>query len=393
MPCTSNRATRRKLLAVAAGTASAVILAPHSRVAAQADATPTEGGGPPMPPLPAGATVVAEGLWNPSDLTFGPDGTLYIAESGITGSDSGTDEPAFATPNAAGTPPAAPPAVVAGQVTAVTLGGEASVIATGVTGAIGIVLVDDTLYVACGGGSVGSGFQPNAIENTVDAIDISTGDVTEVASLGDYEVENNPDGTDVNPNLYGMAADSAGQLFVADAGGNAIYAVDPTTGDFTLFTVIPTLEELTGGTPEAGAPPRQSVPTSIVIDADDNLYVLLLGIGFWPGPSVLTFAPDGTMTPGPTGLTTAVAMAMGPDGLLYATMLSDDFEGGEPAPGSVNRITADGSIEKVAEGLFFPHGLAFDDEGNLYVATNSVISSPDAPLGMVIRLDGIAAPA
>ncbi len=393
MPFSSPRVTRRELITVAAGTASVAVLVSHSGVAAQADATPAAGGEPPLPPLPEGATVVAEGLWNPSDLTFGPDGTLYIAESGITGSDSGTDEPAFATPNAAGTPPAAPPAVVDGQVTAITPGGEASVIATGVTGAIGIVLIDEVLFVACGGGSVGSGFQPNAIENTVDAIDLATGDVNTVAALGDYEVENNPDGTDVNPNLYGMAANSAGQLFVADAGGNAIYEVDPATGDFSLFTLIPTLEELTGGTPEAGALPRQSVPTSVVIDGDDNIHVLLLGIGFWPGPSLLTFAPDGTVTSGPTGLTTAVAMAMGPDGLLYATMLSDDFEGEEPAPGSVNRVTADGTIEKVVEGLFFPHGIAFDDAGNLYVTTNSVISSPDAALGMVVRLDGIAAPA
>lgn len=393
MPFSSHRATRRNLVAIAAGTASAVLLAPRSRAAAQADATPADGGGPPLPPLPDGATVVADGLWNPSDLTFGPDGTLYIAEGGITGADSGTDEPAFATPNAAGTPPAAPPAVVEGQVTAIPPDGETSVVATGVTGAIGIVLIGEVLFVACGGGSVGSGFQPNAIENTVDSIDVATGDVTEVAALGDYEVENNPDGTDVNPNLYGMAANSAGQLFVADAGGNAIYEVDPSTGDFSLFALIPTLEELTGGTPEADAPPRQSVPTSVVIDADDNIHVLLLGIGFWPGPSLLTFAPDGTMTVGPTGLTTAVAMAMGPDGLLYATMLSDDFAGEEPAPGSVNRIRADGTVEKVVEGLFFPHGLGFDDEGNLYVTTNSVISSPDAPLGMVVRLDGIAAPA
>ena len=33
-----------------------------------------------MPPLPEGATVVAEGLWNPGNLVFGPDGTLYIAD-------------------------------------------------------------------------------------------------------------------------------------------------------------------------------------------------------------------------------------------------------------------------------------------------------------------------
>ena len=92
-------------------------------------------------------------------------------------------------------------------------------------------------------------------------------------------------------------------------------------------------------------------------------------------------------------MSTLVALAIGPDDQLYGTQLSDDFNEENPGPGSVKRITADGNIETVAEGLFFPHGLAFDAAGNLFVATNSIISGPDAALGMVIRLDGIATPA
>jgi hypothetical protein len=44
----------------------------------------------------------------------------------------------------------------------------------------------------------------------------------------------------------------------------------------------------------------------------------------------------------------------------------------------------------VVEGLFFPHGIAFDPSGNLFVTVNSIISGPDAPLGQVLRFDGIA---
>ncbi len=390
MSITQQRTTRRRAVAAAVGTGSALMLASHTRLAAQDGTPPAEGDGPPGPPLPEGATIVAEGLWNPYGLLFA-DGTLYIGESGIAS--PGADGETVATPNAEGTPIAQAPGLVPGQVTVVPASGEPSVIGLGADGVVGMAIVDGTLYVACGGASVGSGFQPLPIENTVDAIDLGSGELTEVASLGVYEVANNPDGTDVNPNLYGMAASADGQLFVADAGGNAIYQVDPATGDFSLFAVIPTLEELTESTPEAGAPPRQSVPTGIVIDDSGNIHVLLLGIGFWPGPSLLTFAPDGSYTAGPSGLTTAVALAIGPDGLLYATQLSDDFESEQPGPGNVFRIGADGTLETVVEGLFFPHGLAFDDDGNLYVTTNAIISAPDAPLGQVLRFDGIATPA
>ncbi len=384
------RTTRRRAVAGIIGTGTALALSSQTRLSAQEGTPPAEGDGPPGPPLPEGATIVAEGLWNPAGLVFA-DGTLYIGETGVAS--PGTDGETVATPNAEGTPIAQAPGLVPGQITAVPASGEASVLSTGIDGVIGMAIVDGTFYVSCGGGSVGSGFQPLPIENTVDSIDLASGDLTEVASIGPYEVENNPDGTDVNPNLYGMAASTDGQLFVADAGGNVIYQVDPTSGDFSVFAVIPTLEALTGSTPEAGAPERQSVPTGVVVDDSGNVHVLLLGIGFWPGPSLLTYAPDGTYTAGATGLTTAVALAMGPDGLLYATQLSDDFESEQPGPGNVYRITADGEIEAVVEGLFFPHGIAFDDDGNLYVTTNSIISGPDAPLGQVLRFDGIAPPA
>ncbi len=390
MSIDQQRTTRRRAVEAVIGTGSALMLAGHTRLSAQDGTPPAEADGPPGPPLPDGATIIAEGLWNPYGLLFA-DGTLYIGENGIAS--PGTGGETLATPNADGTPIAQVPGPVPGQVTVVSATGESSVIGVGAYGVVGMAVVDATLYVACGGGSVGSGFQPIAIENTVDAIDLESGDLTEVASLGTYEAENNPDGTDVNPNLYGMAASADGQLFVADAGGNAIYQVDPATGGFSLFAEIPTLEELTESTPEAGEPPRQSVPTGIVIDDSGNIHVLLLGIGLWPGPSLLTFAPDGSYTAGPSGLTTAVALAMGPDGLLYATQLSNDFESEQPGPGSVFRITADGLLQTVVEGLFFPHGLAFDDDGNLYVTTNAIISAPDAPLGQVLRFDGIATPA
>jgi hypothetical protein len=349
-------------------------------VSAQEASPAAEQGG--MPPLPAGATVVAEGLWNPANIAFDADGNLYVAEGGIPG--AGPEE--GGTPVAAGSP--APEPFVQGQVTKIAPDGTASVLATGLLGAVGIKVHNGVLYVSSGGGSIGSGLTPLPIENTINSVDLATGAVTLVASLGQYEADNNPDGTDVNPNLYGLDINADGQLFVADAGGNAIYQVNTATGDFSLFAVVPDLNTLTGATPVAGEESRQPVPTSVNIDANGNLIVGLLG-EFWPGPSIVNFAPDGSWTPGPGGLSFFVSATIGPDGLLYTTQLSDDFSGEQPAPGSIRRVNADGTIETVIEGILFPHGLAFDTAGNLFVTANSIISGPDAPLGQVLRFDGV----
>ena len=359
---------------------------------ASPEAAPEEGGG--MPPLPEGATVVGQGLWNPGDLTLGEDGTIYIAESGVAGGDP-TAPPPAATPGAA--PAAGPPPLVPPQVSAIAPDGTQLVLTTEV-GGIGIGYFGQEVYVSTGGSSVGSGMLPLPSENTVSAIDIMSGDVRLVAELGPYEEANNPDGTDINPNLYGLGIAADGTIYAADAGGNTIYQIAPDTGEFSLFAVVPNLTDLTGATPtaeeEAMQPgPRQPVPTSVAIAPDGTITVALLSEA-WNGPSILDYQPDGTYTARTTSLAMIVAATYGPDGLLYCSQLTADFSGEVPAPGAVFRIEADGTPTPVVEGLFFPPGIAFhQDSGTLFVTTNSIISGPDAPAGMLLRFDGIATPA
>jgi sugar lactone lactonase YvrE len=381
---TDHTLSRRRLAGVAAASMATIAgLATTTAALASQEATPAEGGeeGGGMPPLPEGATVIAEGLWNPGDLAFGPDGTLYIAQSGVAGGDPSGATPA--TPGAEGPAPLVPP-----QISQVAPDGTVSVL-TAEAGGIGIAFFDGEVYVAAGGTSIGMGMTEYPGENTINAIDIETGEVRLVAALGDYEAENNPDGTDVNPNLYGLDISEAGEIYVADAGGNAIYKVDAASGEFELFTVVPQLETLTGNEVDAEMGPRQPVPVSVVIDDGGFINVGLLS-EFWDGPNILAYAPDGSFTEGVTGLSTIVSAALGPDGLMYVSQLTADFSGEMPAPGNVFRINADGTTVAVVEGLTFPHGIAFDADGNLYVTVNSIISSPEAALGQVLRFDAIA---
>lgn len=403
----SRRDVGKAALAV---TAAVAVSAPVLKLAAQEAATPVgEDEGMGLPPLPEGATVVAEGLFNPRFIAFGDDGTLYITENGVGGDEvlpgpGGTNE-GEASPEAGAeaTPVEAPPMPPStrgytGQISAVAPDGTQSVLASGLAsysdgvGPVGIALGAGAVYFSIGGVAVGAGAPPLPEENTVNKLDLATGEVSIVTELGPYEEANNPDGTDVNPNLYQMAVNADGALLVNDAGGNTVYSVNSETGEFALLGVVPDLTALTGAEADPQAGPRQPVPTGIAVAEDGTVYVGLLS-EFWEGPSILTMSADGTFEAVGGPLLFNVGITVGPDGWIYASELFGMVEGSDqPGPGRVVRMNpADGTIEPVVEGIMMPHGTAFDAEGNLYVAINTLMSGPGMPAGQVIRIDGVAA--
>ena len=271
-----SRLSRRDLAKTGVAVTGAAIAASTlaSRVFAQ-DASPAAEG-PGLPPLPEGAIVVAEGLWNPRNLAWGDDGTLYITENGVggdevlTGPGPGEEE---ATPAAEGeaTPvEEGPPSTrgYTGQISAIAPDGTQSVVVSGLAsysdgvGPIGIAALDGDLIFTIGGAAVGGGM-PSQLpeENTVNRLVLATATVEQIADLGAFEAENNPDGTDVNPNLYDVVALSDGTLVVNDAGGNLSYSVDPATGEFSPLAVYPLQGELPGASADPAGLERQVVPT------------------------------------------------------------------------------------------------------------------------------------
>jgi hypothetical protein len=107
---------------------------------------------PAPPPLPSNAHVVASGLANPRGFTWGPDGALYIAESGTP--------PAGFMPPAGGPPPPGTPPVTNnnGRVSRVVPEGARTVLVSGLPvfvgplgdtlGAANVAFIGNTLYVA-----------------------------------------------------------------------------------------------------------------------------------------------------------------------------------------------------------------------------------------------------
>ena len=406
---TSRRSFVTSAAAVSAGLAIGI---PASRAVLAQDATPAASPvAPGLPPLPEGAIVVAEGLWNPRFLAIGDSGTLYVTENGVGGDEILGGEPETGTSELEGTPgatpvaeePAGPPSTrgYTGQISQVTSDGTQSVLVSGLAsysdgvGPVGITLGAGEVYFSIGGMGVGVfGIDPLPEENTVNRYVLETGTVEQIANIGQFEVDNNPDGADVNPNLYELAQEADGTLVVTDAGGNTIYTVDPTTGTFELAAVVPTLGQLPGSeNVPAEQAERQAVPTGIAVAENGTTFVGLLSEGLPQGvPSVLTLQPDGTFAAAGGTLLFNVGIAVGPDGQVYASQLFGMVEGSdEPGPGSVVRVYADGTVETVVEGLMMPHGITFDVAGNIYIASNSLMSAPGAPAGQVIRIDGVAA--
>ena len=402
--------SRRSVLqgGAGAGLAAAGLLALGRRSAQAQDATPAGDG---APPLPAGATLLASGLLNPRFIATGDDGSLYVTEAGVGGDEpimenplAGEGGPPEATPAAdAASPAAAEPAGsrgFTGQVTKIAPDGTVSVLATGLasylfgfepTGPAGITFANGMLWVAVGGsGPATATMDAIETENCVVSVDPATGEWTIVADIGAFERSDNPHPATVDSNLYGISAGPDGSVRVADAGGNAVYSVNPADGTFAVLAVLDDIPLPEGA---QGPPTLQAVPTGIAENPAGGIFQGLLSGGpFPPGAAkVLTIAEDGTVADFATGLTMVTDVEIGPDGNVYACQISANFLAEIPEPGSVVRIAADGTSEIVADGIMLANGITFDAEGNLYVVAGAV--GMGGPMGMVLRFDGIAAPA
>ena len=396
----------RRTFTISAGAgAAALTIGGVSRATAQ-DATPEAGGPPALPPLPEGATVVADGLWNPRYVAIADDGTVYVTEVGIGGDEVFPPEVAAEEATPEGEPVATPVTEEApvstrgytGQITQVAPDGAVSVIAAGLAsysdgvGPTGIAVLDGQVYFNIGGAAVLAGVEPLDGENGLHHLDPATGEVMQIAEFNTFEIENNPDGTDVNPNLYGLTASPDSQLIVVDAGGNTLFNVDPATGEFALWAVVPNLTELSGVEPGEGQPPRQPVPTDGAYDADGVYFQALLSEG-WPedGASIVTVSDEGAFGAVVNGRSMVTGVAFGPDGQLYFSQLMDIFAADAPPFGTIFRANvADGTVEPVVEGLLMPHGIAFDGDGNLYVTTQVLMTTPEMAMGQLVRIDGVA---
>ena len=142
-------------------------------------------------------------------------------------------------------------------------------------------------------------------------------------------------------NATGLAFDAQGMLYISSRNDGIVYQVTP-TGNMSVFVE------------------GMGVATGIAFDGEQNLYV-----GDRSG-TVFKISPDrqifvfATLEPS----IAAYHLAFGPDGYLYvAGPTTSSFD-------SIHRISQNGAVEVFYRGLGRPQGMAFDEEGNLYVAAS-----------------------
>jgi sugar lactone lactonase YvrE len=142
-------------------------------------------------------------------------------------------------------------------------------------------------------------------------------------------------------NATGLAFDSHGQLYISSRYDGMVYQVTP-TGNMSVFVE------------------GMGVATGLAFDVHQNLYVGdRSGTIFKISPSrqIFVFA---TLEPS----LAAYHLAFGPDGYLYVSgPTTSSFD-------SVYRISPEGESEIFYRGLGRPQGIAFDEEGRLYVAAS-----------------------
>ncbi|MCC6674552.1 MAG: ScyD/ScyE family protein, partial [Thermomicrobiales bacterium] len=362
------------------------------------DASPAAGAAPAA--LPAGCSVYASGLANPRHLTIGEGGMVYVALAGSAG-----DTPIYATP-APGTPAATEATSMTGDtgaVDAINTDGTVSTVASGfpslsfgteVVGPAGVAATGTTLYVVTGGaGPATPAVDPMQGRAAVWSVDVNTGETKVVADLEAFERTNNPDPHNIDSNPYAITIGSDGMLYVADAGGNDILKVDPTSGEVSLLAVIPGLPGQQANPERGGALELDPVPTGLAWAPDGGLYVSLLSGGpFIPGTSqLLHVAMDGTVTTVASGLTMQGDVTVAPDGSIYVVTMSDNFiDAAGPAPGSIVKVNADGTSTPVITGLPFPGSIAFDADGNAYITAMVSLPVGTPAGGMVLKCEASA---
>lgn len=314
-----------------------------------------------MPPLP-GELVLAD-LSAPRGVAFDADGNLLVAVAGA-GGDTVIEAPSLEDPSVAMQINAG----LSGEIIAVAPDGSSSVWAgffpsyampTETVGLYRAIPHGDSLWVVVSSAHAGAFWG-----STIAELDAATKMTKRVINLTSFEVANNPDGNEIDSNVTDIAFGADGTLYITDAGANTLYSWTADAG----LAVVQTW-------------PENSVPTSVEIAENGDIYVGFLGAGLAPGAGKIEhLSAAGELVETFSGLNTISDILLDGD-TLYAVQLVVFGEMG-PGPGSVITVSADG-VTPVAEGLLAPFAIAKGPDGALYVSFGTIAFAPGMTGGVV----------
>lgn len=308
----------------------------------------------PAAQTPTTVQVYASGFVNPKQITFGPDGTLYVAEAGAPG------DVTVALPSGYG---GSGPIGRNGRISRVPPGsGQRQDLVTGLPnigiyggiemlGASGVAFLNGQLYEVAAGHITASPLLSRVAPD---------GTMTTVADVGAFNRDNPPpaDNGDAIPtgNPFGMIA-YQGNLYITDGNYNRVLKATP-DGSLSIIAAFA----------------NDPTTTGISLGPDGNFYVAQFGLEpYLAGSSHIDrVTPDGQITEGVVkNLTNAIDTAFAPDGTMYVLQFVSQFDAVQrryaPFGGKVLRVLPDGSTQPVVTNLMFPTAMTFGPDGALYV--------------------------
>ena len=334
----------------------------------------------PVPVPSPGVTITqfASNMSFPRGLKFGPDGYLYVAESGPGGTIS-TEGLCQQVPG----PPGPGPWTGGnnGRVSKISPAGVRTTVAEGLPstfsviggemGVADVAFFNGQLYALIAGGGCSHGHVNPAEANQVARIN-SDGSYTMFANISDFVHNNetaNPEPDDFEPDgtPYSMVSAKKG-LFVVEPNHGQVIAIDRNGNMSRLVDISAIFGHI--------------VPTAMTYHG--NLYVGNLGtFPIVPGSAqIMKITPSGNVLVVARGLTTVLGIAFDADGNMYALEMND--AAGFPNLGNAKiiKVRGDGSPQTIVSGLSLATAMTFGPDGALYVSNYGF----GPPLGEILKI-------
>ncbi|MDX1531501.1 MAG: ScyD/ScyE family protein [Rhodothermales bacterium] len=295
--------------------------------------------------------VVATDLANPIGVAVDAEGRVWVAETGTGNND--------------------------GRVSVVLPDGAVHPFLTGMPsvsnndepdGITHLLFYDGMLWIAGGAGATPKAdlFRYDPTGFTPGDPPLGLNDFDAAYPLGVYVLDQGF----LETNVYGIA-EAGGTLYLTDAAANSVLTFAPDIEEAAVLTTFDPVE--TGGTPPVADPVPTGLAVPEVTAQGGVLVSSLTGFPFADGAAhVYTVAPDGTHSIYREDLTLLTDIAIDPRDGLPVVLQFAEFQipdGFLPGTGRVLKLRDDGSTDVIADGLNLTPGMAFADDGTLYVTS------------------------